>query len=96
MEAWVGGTPVLAYDACEVTAHHVRTSEGGLLYDDPTSFEVALSLLLEQPELREQMGGNGRRYVLDALPMGRRDRPLVVVASRSGRSRMQSGSEPVR
>jgi len=55
---------VLAYDECEVTAHHVRTSEGGLLYSDATSFEVALSLLLEQPELREQMGANGREYVL--------------------------------
>jgi glycosyltransferase involved in cell wall biosynthesis len=65
MEAWIGSTPVLAYDACEVTAHHVRTSEGGLLYSDPTSFEVALSLLLEQPELREQMAENGRRYVLE-------------------------------
>jgi glycosyltransferase involved in cell wall biosynthesis len=64
MEAWIGGTPVLAYDACEVTAHHVRTSEGGLLYSDATSFEVALSLLLEQAELREQMGENGREYVL--------------------------------
>jgi glycosyltransferase involved in cell wall biosynthesis len=64
LEAWVGGTPVLAYDRCEVTAHHVRTSEGGLLYDDATSFEVALSLLLEQPELRERMGANGREYVL--------------------------------
>jgi glycosyltransferase involved in cell wall biosynthesis len=64
MEAWMGGTAVLAYDACEVTAHHVRTCEGGLLYNDATSFEVALSLLLEQPELRDRMGSNGRAYVL--------------------------------
>ena len=65
MESWMGGTPVLAYDACEVTVHHVRSSEGGLLYSDATSFEVALSLLLDQPELRERMGANGRRYVLE-------------------------------
>lgn len=65
MEAWMGSTPVLAYDACEVTAYHVRTSEGGLLYSDATSFEVALSLLLEQPELRDEMGENGRAYVLE-------------------------------
>jgi glycosyltransferase involved in cell wall biosynthesis len=45
-----------------VTAYHVQTSEGGLLYEDPTSFEVALSLLLEQPQLREQMAANGREY----------------------------------
>lgn len=64
MEAWVGYTPVLAFSGCEVTAHHVRTSEGGLLYDDATTFEVALSLLLEQPELRQKMASNGRDYVL--------------------------------
>lgn len=64
MEAWLGGTPVLAYGECAVTAHHVNTSEGGLLYDDATSFEVALGLLLERPELREQMGEQGRKYVL--------------------------------
>jgi glycosyltransferase involved in cell wall biosynthesis len=65
LEAWVGRTPVLGYSGCAVTAHHVRASEGGLLYDDATTFEVALSLLLEQPELRERMGANGRQYVLD-------------------------------
>ncbi len=65
MEGWMGGTPVLAYGECAVTAFHVRASEGGLVYDDATAFEVALSLLLEQPELRRQMGRNGRRYVLE-------------------------------
>jgi glycosyltransferase involved in cell wall biosynthesis len=64
MEAWVGRTPVLAYGGCAVTAHHVRTSQGGLLYDDLTTFEVALGLLLEQPALRDEMGDNGRAYVL--------------------------------
>ena len=64
MEAWVGRTPVLAYGGCEVTAHHVRQSEGGLLYDDGTTFDVALGLLLEQPALRERMGETGRSYVL--------------------------------
>lgn len=65
LEAWgSGSTPVLAYDGCEVTAHHVRTSEGGLTYSDATSFEVALSLLLERPELRDRMGGNGHEYVV--------------------------------
>jgi glycosyltransferase involved in cell wall biosynthesis len=62
LEAWLGRTPVLAYSECAVTAYHVQTSEGGLLYEDPTSFEVALSLLLEQPQLREQMAANGREY----------------------------------
>lgn len=65
LEAWVGGTPVLGFSGCEVTAYHVRSAEGGLLYHDATAFEVALSLLLEHPDLRRQMGDNGRRYVLE-------------------------------
>jgi glycosyltransferase involved in cell wall biosynthesis len=64
MEAWVGRTPVIAFGGCAVTAHHVRVSEGGLLYNDETDFQVALGLLLDQPELREQMGANGREYVI--------------------------------
>jgi glycosyltransferase involved in cell wall biosynthesis len=64
MESWVGRTPVLGYEGCAVTAHHVRTSAGGLLYADATTFEISLSLLLEQPDFREQMGANGRAYVL--------------------------------
>jgi glycosyltransferase involved in cell wall biosynthesis len=64
MEAWLGRTPVLAYGGCAVTAYHVRGAEGGLLYEDATEFEVALSVLLEQPELRARMGASGREYVL--------------------------------
>lgn len=64
MEAWLARTPVLTYGRCAVTAHHVRSSEGGLLYEDATEFEVALSLLLERPRLREQMAESGRNYVV--------------------------------
>jgi glycosyltransferase involved in cell wall biosynthesis len=64
MEGWLASKPVLAFGECAVTAHHVRTSEGGLLYYDATQFEVALGLLLDQPKLREDMARNGREYVL--------------------------------
>jgi glycosyltransferase involved in cell wall biosynthesis len=65
MEGWMGGAPVLAFAGCAVTAYHVRMAEGGLLYRDSTEFDVGLSLLLEQPLLRKQMGEQGRRYVLE-------------------------------
>jgi glycosyltransferase involved in cell wall biosynthesis len=63
MEGWLGATPALAYGGCAVTAHHVETSEGGLVYNDLPSFEAALNILLEHPELRRTMGEAGRSYV---------------------------------
>lgn len=65
MEAWLASTPVLAYGACAVSAYHVKTSGGGLVFDDADSFEVALDLLLDSAPLREEMAENGRAYVLE-------------------------------
>ncbi len=65
MEAWMGGTPVLAFSGCAVSTHHVRQAKGGLLYSDSTDFMVALGVLLEQPELRRELGASGRAYVLE-------------------------------
>jgi glycosyltransferase involved in cell wall biosynthesis len=65
MEGWLGRTPALAYGGCAVTAHHVRKAGGGLVYSDALDFEIALSLLLSEPELRREMGDSGRKYVLE-------------------------------
>ena len=65
MEAWLASTPVLAYGACAVSAYHVKTSGGGLVFDDADTFEAALDLLLDSAHLRSQMAANGRAYVLD-------------------------------
>lgn len=67
LEAWLAGTPTLVFGGCDVTVHHVRTSRGGLIFDDGGSFEVALDLLLDSDQLRAEMGRNGRRYVLEGF-----------------------------
>ena len=65
MESWVAGTPVLVYAGGAVTSYHARTSKGGLVFRDPVEFQVAVELLQLQPEVRAELGRNGRRYVLE-------------------------------
>jgi glycosyltransferase involved in cell wall biosynthesis len=65
MEAWLSQLPCLVHRDCAVTRYHVERSNGGLwFFDYPTFFE-AVDLLLEQPDLRAEMGRRGREYVLD-------------------------------
>ena len=64
MEAWVAGTPGLVYEPCAVTTDFVRQANGGLYFADYDEFEACLDVLLFQPALREQLGAQGRAYVL--------------------------------
>jgi glycosyltransferase involved in cell wall biosynthesis len=63
MEAWVAGTPGLVYEPCAVTTDFVRRANGGLYFSDYEEFEACVSLLLRRPDLRAQMGAQGRDYV---------------------------------
>jgi glycosyltransferase involved in cell wall biosynthesis len=63
LEAFAVGTPVLANARAEVLVDHCRQSNGGLYYSDRYEFSEALKMLLKDPELRHQMGENGRAYV---------------------------------
>lgn len=64
MEAWLSEVPVLVHDRCAVTKYHCQKSNGGLYFGSYEEFEECVNLLLERPDLRRQMGANGRRYVL--------------------------------
>jgi len=64
MEAWLSETPALVHDLCSVTRYHCQKSNGGLYFGNYEEFEECVNLLLERPDLRSQMGANGRRYVL--------------------------------
>jgi glycosyltransferase involved in cell wall biosynthesis len=66
-EGWLAGRPVLVRRECEATAGLVVRSGGGLLYSDFASFDAALGLLLERPELAESLAANGARFVADTL-----------------------------
>lgn len=64
MEGWLSEIPALVHDLCPVTKYHCQKSNGGLYFGNYEEFEECVNLLVERPDLRRQMGANGRRYVL--------------------------------
>lgn len=63
MEAWLLGVPVVVSSQSVVTKDHVVKSGGGLyFFDEKDLWGVSLELL-NNPELRAQMGQNGKNYV---------------------------------
>ncbi len=65
MEAWMAEIPVLVSGYCRVTREHCLRSNGGLYFTNYPEFEVSLDLLLGKPRMRQALGANGRRYVLE-------------------------------
>ncbi len=65
MESWLGGTPCLVHECCEVTRDHVVDSHGGLWFRRASDFTGALDRLLGDEALRRAMGSAGRDYVLE-------------------------------
>jgi glycosyltransferase involved in cell wall biosynthesis len=62
LEAWLMGTPVLVNGRCAVTKQQCRRSNGGLYYTTYNEFAAELSLLLNAPKLRQQLGRQGRQF----------------------------------
>jgi glycosyltransferase involved in cell wall biosynthesis len=62
-EAWACGIPALVRDHSEVLVGHCRRSGAGIPYRGFAEFEAGLELLLDDPELRREMGERGRRYI---------------------------------
>ncbi|MCJ7735736.1 MAG: glycosyltransferase family 4 protein [Anaerolineae bacterium] len=65
MESWVAEVPVLVHADCAVTREHCVRSNGGLFFSTYREFEACLDVLLTRPLLREALGRNGRRHVLE-------------------------------
>jgi glycosyltransferase involved in cell wall biosynthesis len=65
MEAWLAGTPVIAFDQSEVVAWHCRRSGGGVTFSDRAGFAECLRLFASQPDLAAEMAAAGRRYVIE-------------------------------
>lgn len=61
-EAWSQMRPVLVNSQCEVTTDHAIDSAGGLAFSDFAQFEAQVNLLYARPQLRNQLGFNGRKY----------------------------------
>ncbi len=65
MEAWLAGTPVIAFDQSDVVAWHCRRSGGGITFSDQAGLAEGLSLVASRPDLAAEMAAAGRRYVIE-------------------------------
>lgn len=63
MEAWVNGRAVLVNGQCDVTRHHVLSSNGGLYFTSFAEFCETVRLLRCNGRLCQALGVNGRKYV---------------------------------
>ena len=63
MESWLCGRPVLVNEACDVTIDFARKTQGGLWFDTYVDFEGAVNYLLNNKDIADKMGENGRKYV---------------------------------
>ena len=65
MESWLAGRPVLVNGNCAVTKDFVLRAQGGLYYDSANEFDCAVNWLLTHRAISDQMGKNGRNFVLE-------------------------------
>jgi glycosyltransferase involved in cell wall biosynthesis len=63
LEAWLMETPTLLNGRCEVLKYQCRQSNAGLYYFTYDEFVMTLRLLLNNPELRAQLGRQGKAFV---------------------------------
>lgn len=63
VEGWERGVPALVQRQCAVLDGQVRRSQGGFTYRTFAEFDAALTELLDDPALREDLGRRGRAYV---------------------------------
>jgi glycosyltransferase involved in cell wall biosynthesis len=64
MESWLTETPVLVHGHCVVTREHCVRSQGGLYFTNADEFGAIIDYLRDHPQTAQQMGCNGRSYVL--------------------------------
>jgi glycosyltransferase involved in cell wall biosynthesis len=62
LEAWMHGRPALVNGWCKVLRGQVARAGGGLYYDNAAEFREALRLLIEEPELADRLGRQGREH----------------------------------
>lgn len=65
MESWLAERPVLVNGDCAVTTDFVRKANGGLYYQNYAEFEKCLQYLFANRDIANQMGKNGRDFVLN-------------------------------
>ncbi|TVY09782.1 glycosyltransferase family 4 protein [Paenibacillus cremeus] len=63
MESWLCNIPVIVHEHCAVTKGHCDRSQGGMYYKDYTAFEKIVSQLIDNPQMRNDLAANGKKYV---------------------------------
>jgi glycosyltransferase involved in cell wall biosynthesis len=63
LESMANGVPVLANGQSEVLRNHIDDSGAGFIFEDFASFKTAVDQVLNDTDLRIEMGLNARRYV---------------------------------
>lgn len=63
LEAFLLKKPVLVNGYCDVLKYHCIDSNAGLWFEGYNQFELSLNYLINNPEVRIQMGENGFDYV---------------------------------
>jgi glycosyltransferase involved in cell wall biosynthesis len=71
MESWLAGRPVVANAACAVTTDFCRRSGGGLYFAGYQEFREIVDELLANRALADQLGRQGREFVLANFEPGR-------------------------
>lgn len=70
MESWLAERPVLVNADCPVTTDFAQKANAGLYYCGYREFEACLDYLLSHKVQADQMGRNGRRFVLEHFAWG--------------------------
>jgi glycosyltransferase involved in cell wall biosynthesis len=65
LEAWLEGTPAVVGVGSDVMREHCERSGGGFLFGSYERYREAIDRLVDEPELRREMGAAGRAYVLE-------------------------------
>lgn len=92
-EGWLLGTPSIVNGTCAVTREHVVESGGGLFTEDGDDFAGAVTMLINQPNIREQLAGAGLAYVNERYSwqrvLSRFDSVMSVIAEKVGQQSAQ-------
>ncbi len=62
LEAWMHGRPALVNGWCKVLRGQVTRADGGLYYHNAAEFREALRFLLDEPEVADRLGLQGREH----------------------------------
>ena len=65
MESWLCGRPVIVHEECDVTTDFVRKSNGGLYFKNYFEFEGCVNYILNNNDVADKMGDNGKKFVKD-------------------------------